>query len=186
MRYSLGFLGFLIPLAGAQTQPTGHSLAPVQFKSPVEVFFRPNGPVPGAEYRLIMEEHLIPSLDTLSFRAMLSQRGIYFAKVYTESVGGSPYSKYYKIAPISQGEGLYPFNERKVNVTKLERPPKGRFYTQKESATYYRTWMTRKDASDFGPAHPPDTLPGIDSVRVVYIVAVRPRWQRRSKGNAVK
>jgi hypothetical protein len=133
-----------------------------------------------------MEEQLVPSLDTLSFRAMLSQQGIYFAKVYTESVGGSPYRKYYKKAPVEQGEGLYPFNERKVNVTKLERPPKGKFYTQKEPATHYRTWMTRKDASDFGSSHPPDTLPSIDSVRVVYIIAVRPRWKRGSERNIVK
>jgi len=174
MYYSLGLLGCLLPLAGAQAQSIGNALAPVHFKSPVEVFFRPSSSVIGAEYRLIMEKHLVSSLDTLSFRALLSHPHIYFAKVYTESVSGPPYREYYKTAPITQGKGLYPFNKQKVNVTKLERPPKGKFYTQTESATNYRIWMIRKDASDFGPAHPPDTLPGIDSVRVIYIIMRRP------------
>ena len=90
----VGFLGCLLALTRGQAQPATPPLVRVRFRSPVEVFFRPSGPIPGAEYRLIMERQLVPALDTLSVRALPSQPGIYFAKVYPESVGGSPERKY--------------------------------------------------------------------------------------------
>ena len=81
------------------------------------------------------------------------------------------------LPPPTQSDGLYPFNELPIIVEKLARTHKSRYYTSWESAGAYRRWLVRKDPSDFGPPNPPDTLPGVDSVRVVYVLG--PKKNRR-------
>lgn len=159
-------------------------LEQVRFRDPVEASVRLNHTTPPAEYRLVMEADLIPHLDTLSVQGMLRHPGIYFSQLYTKSVPGTRYRKHYTIGPETKGSGLYPFNTRKVNVEPLA-PRQGRYYTGKEKAAPYNQQFLRRDASDFGPALTPNTLPGVDSVRVLYVIKTRERWlvvQRKKKG----
>lgn len=151
-------------LGWSQKALMGH-VQPVRFKRPVEVIVRLNSPVPNAEHRLIMEKQLVAHLDTFSLQDLLRHPGIYFAAIYTAS-----YGEYKAVAPVTRGNGLYPFNTRPIVVEELERPLKGRYYTRWQPADNYRRWLVRKDASDFGPSNPPNTLPGVDSVRVVYVL----------------
>lgn len=160
----IGLFVCLPALGWAQASRTGHPLQSVRFKQPVEVLVRLDSPVPHAEYRLVVEQQLVAHLDTFSLQDLLRHPGIYFAGLYS---GGS-HKQYKAVPPITQGNGLYPFNKLSINIEALERPPGGRYYTRWEPAENYRRWVVRKDVSDFGPSHPPDTLPGVDSVRVVY------------------
>ena len=173
------------PSSGQPRQVT-RQLCPVHFQAPVAVCFRLDSPVVGAEHQLIMEAALLPMLDTLSFQGMLHHPGIYFSKIYNSTVPGEPLRKYYRAAPVAQGDGEYPFNHQKVNFTPLERPARGRFYFRKEAAASYGCWFTRKDPTDMGVNSLANTLPGVDSVRVVYVLQKRPRWKRSLKGDAVK
>ena len=166
-----------------QATRQGHQ---VYFQAPVEVYFRLNSPVAEAEYVLVMEAALVPVLDTLSFQGMLRHPGIYFSTLYSSTVPVKPKGKYSRARPVAQGMGDYPFNNRKVNVTPLERPMQGRFYSRKEAAATYARHLRRKDPSDFGPATTPNTLPGVDSVRVAYVLKKRPLGKRRLGKGAVK
>lgn len=179
------FLCLPWPSSGQPRQVT-RQLHQVYFQAPVEVYFRLDTPVVGAEHRLIMEATLLPILDTISFQGMLHHPGIYFSKIYNSTVTGKPLQKYYRATPVAQGDGLYPFNHQKVNVKPLERSARGRFYFRKEASASYRQWFTRKDATDMGHNSLANTLPGVDSVRVVYVLQKRPRWKRNLKGNAIK
>lgn len=184
-RLLLVFLCLPWPSSGQSRQVT-RQLHPVHFQAPVAVYFRLDTPVVNAEHQLIMEAALLPMLDTLSFQGMLNQPGIYFSTIYNSTVPGNPSRKYYRAAPVAQGDGDYPFNHQKVNVKPLERPARGRFYFRKEVAASYGWWFTRKDPTDMGVNSLANTLPGVDSVRVVYVLQKRPRWKRSLKGSAVK
>jgi len=156
---------------------TMRHLEQVRFREPVEVLVRLHHTTPPAEYRLVMEASLLPHLDTLSVHGMLLHPGIYFSQLYTGSVPGTRYRQHYTIGPATQGSGLYPFNTQKVNVEPLA-PRQGRYYTRKEKVAPYNQQFQRKDASDFGPTLKPNTLPGVDSVRVLYVIKIRERWKR--------
>lgn len=162
----IGLVVCLPVLGWAQVSPAGHSLQLVRFKHPVEVLVRLNSPVPNAEHRLIMEKELVAHLDTFSLQDLLRHPDIYFAALYS----GRSRKGYKKVPPVTKGSGLYPFNTLPIIVEELERPLKGRYYFKREAADNYRRELVRKDASDFGPSNPPNTLPGVDSVRVVYVL----------------
>ncbi|SHJ85367.1 hypothetical protein SAMN02745146_0354 [Hymenobacter daecheongensis DSM 21074] len=157
----------LVPTIGwAQTGVRNQGLHPVYLKQPVEVLVRLNRPVSNAEHRLIMEQQLVAHLDTFSLQDLLSHPGIYFAALYS----GPSHRGYQLAPPVTQGNGLYPFTKQLIVVEKLERPRKGRYYTRWQPAENYHRWLVRQDASDFGPFTPPNTLPGVDSVRVLYVL----------------
>lgn len=153
----------------------------VRFSSPVLVLFRVDQPVAGAEYRLLMERALMPGLDTMTLPSVLRHPGIYFAKIYTNSVPGVPRRKYYLTSP-EVADGLDPLQPVKFPCEPVDKPRKGRFYTRKEPTQAYRTWFAPGRAGDLES----NTLPGVDSVRVVYVIKTRPRWYRKSKGSEQK
>jgi len=157
----------------------------IHFKQPVLVFFHLTSPANNAEYRLVIEESMIPHLDTLAFRGMLSNPECYFAKTFTNSVPGNPIRKYYISTP-STSDRLYQFNNIKFPYERLEQPRKGKFYTRKEPAKSYSTWLVRKNPSDMGYDDKINTLPGVDSVRIAYVINVRERWKRRTNASHVK
>ncbi|MEL5995990.1 hypothetical protein [Hymenobacter segetis] len=171
------FMFFPWPSRG-QMAPVTRQDNQVHFQAPVEVYFRLNSPVAEAEYVLVMEAALVPVLDTLSFQGLLRHPGIYFSTLYSSTAPVKPTGKYRRARPVAQGTGEYPFNNQKVNVAPLERPMQGRFYTRKEAAANYARHFRRKAPSDFGPAITPDTLPGVDSVRVVYVLEKLPLTKR--------
>ena len=173
VRFLLLFISFPITFWSQPHQGT-KSLKRVRFKSPVEVTIRLDKPIAGAEYRMIMEDNLAAHLDTLSFIGMLNHPGIYFAKLFNGPLTNSSNQEYYSTVPETKGTGLYPFNLQKINITKLEHP-RGKFYMNTESAKEYRIWMVRKDPTDMGINYQVNTLPGVDSVRVIYVVK-RKRW----------
>ncbi|WBA41732.1 hypothetical protein [Hymenobacter canadensis] len=158
----------------------------VQFDEPVEVYVRLDKPVKGAEYRLIMERKLVPQLDTMTFTRMLHHPGIFFSKIFTNSVSGKPVRKYYMDRPENRGSGLYPFDTTTLPANTLVKPYTGVFYTRKEPAKNYSYWLVRKNSSDMGINDKVNTLPGVDSVRVVYVIKTRARWKRGHNNNAAK
>ncbi len=147
-------------------------LQPVRFKQPVEVTLRMDSPVPGAEYRLVMEKALVASLDTLTWHSMLHHPDIYFAKLFSSSVPLDSLHRfpYKQVGPTTRGSGLYPFNNLRVNIEAIKRPPKGQFYWQREPTRSYQNWKVRKDPTDMGLSSQFNSLPGVDSVRVVYVL----------------
>ena len=153
----------------------------VHFSSPVLVIVRLNQPVAGAEYRMVMNRAVMAELDTLSLQGLLRHTGIYFAKVYTNTVPGVPRRKYYMATP-EVADGLDPLQPTKFPFEPVEKPRNGHFYTRVEPAQIYRTWFAPGQAGDLQS----NTLPGVDSVRVVYILKKRPRWYRHSKGSEQK
>ena len=157
----------------------------IHFKQPVLVLFHLSSPVNNAEYRLVVEESMIPQLDTLTFRGMLSSPEVYFAKTFTSSVPGNPRRKYYISTPDTP-DGLDPFKSTKFPYERLERPRKGKFYIRKEPARSYSTWLVRKNPSDMGYDDKINTLPGVDSIRIAYVINVRERWKRRPNASHVK
>ena len=157
----------------------------VHFQQPVVVLVRLNTPVPNAEYRVVMDRSLVSQLDTMTLHGLLHHPGIYFSYVYTRSVSGNPRRKYYMTAPETQ-DGFDDFKPMKFPYEIVERPPKGRFYTRVESANSYRYWLARRSPSDAGYDGLADTLPGVDSVRTVYIIRVRERWKRIPKSHSGK
>lgn len=154
----------------------------VRFSSPVLVLIRLNQPVVGAEHRMVMERALLPTLDTLSLPAMLRHPGMYFAQVYTGGVPGKPYRKYYRTAP-EVPDGLDPFQPTRFPFEPVEKPSHGGFYTRLESAEPYRYWMAQTGLTDVRLDDKANTLPGVDSIRTIYIIQVRPRFKRRISGH---
>lgn len=171
-------------LALGQTQSAKQAIRnmkPVHFSSPVQVVVRLDKPVAEAEYRLMMDRALMEGLDTLSLLGLLRHPGIYFAKIYTNSVSGMPLRKYYMTSPEVADE-IDPLQHTKFPFELVEKPRIGQFYTRTEPAKVYRTWFAPGRAGDLQS----NTLPGVDSVRVVYIIKKRLRWYRKSKGSEQK
>ena len=151
----------------------------IRFKQPVLVLFHLNKPVNNAEYNLVVEKLMLLQLDTLTFRGMINNPSIYFAKVFTSSVPGRPNRKYYLSKP-STPSGLYPFHSLGFPYELLERPRNNKLYTKKEPAKSYSTWLVRKDSSDMGYNDKINTLPGVDSVRIAYVIKTREKRKRRN------
>ena len=155
-------------------------LQPVRFKHPVEIYLRLDLPVPGAEHRLVMEKALVPFLDTLTLYGLLHHPGIYFSKLHSSSVPRDALQRfpYRQVGPTARGTGLYPFNNQRVNSEAIQRPFNDRFYWQWEPARPYRTWEVRRDPTDMGVSDRFNTLPGVDSVRMIYVLEKR-KMERR-------
>jgi len=157
----------------------------IYFKQPVLVLFHLSYPVNNAEYRLIIEESMIPQLDTLTFRGMLNNPSFYFAKTFTNSVPGNPRRKYYLSTPDTP-DGIDHFKSIRFPYERLEQPRKGEIYTRKEPAKSYNTWLVRKSSSDMGYDDKINTSPEVDSVRIAYVINVRERWKRSPSSSYVK
>lgn len=157
----------------------------VNFKQPILVLFRLNSPVINAAYQLVIEEAMMSQLDTLSFYGMLSNPMIYFAKLYTSSVPGEPRRKYYLSKP-DTSEELDLCKGTKFTCERLKRPRKNRFYTRKEPAKSYSTWMVRENPSGIIYDSGINTLPGVDSVRIIYVINMREKWKRGTDASCVK
>ena len=175
------WLPFLAPAQPRRAKQVIRQMKSVQFSSPVIVLVRLDQPVAGAEYSLMMDRALLPVLDTLSLPGLLQHPNIYFTKVYTNSVPGLPRRKYYLATPETP-DGLDPLQPAKFPFEPVEKPHNGKFYTRTEPAQAYRTWFAPGRAGDLQS----NTLPGVDSVRVVYILKMRPHYYRKSKGSEQK
>ena len=151
MRHLLLITFLLTPsfIAAQQAKQEIKRMKQIYFKQPILVLFHLSNPVNNAEYRLVVEESMIPKLDTLTFRGMLSSPEVYFAKTFTSSVPGNPRRKYYLSTPDTP-DGIDLFKSAKFPYGRLERPRKGKFYLRKEPAKSYSTWLVRRNPSDMG------------------------------------
>jgi len=187
MLFRIFLICFTLPhlIFAQQAREEIKKMRQVNFRQPVMVFFHLDFPVKRAEYKLVIDKSIIPILDTLSYKGLLHHPEIYFAKVSTNSIPGEPWRKYYMAQP-ETADGIYPFGPEKFPHERLIRPPKGKFYSRQEPAASYRTWLVRQDSTDLGYDGQINTLPGVDSVRVIYIIKKRERWKRRRTANWVK
>ncbi|WP_303311094.1 hypothetical protein [Hymenobacter sp. BT730] len=159
--------------------PRAPRIKTVRLDDPVLVFYREKQPGNAAQ-QLVMDAKVLPQVAILPFEELINRPDIYFDGIDNRELPGSAKNKdrmrlvgtfglaTSKRQPVGDGRSQY---------VRLRKPKQGVFYVFQDDASQYRSLVNDGHGGarlDFQA----NVLPGLDSVRAVYVLRMLEPAQR--------
>ncbi|WP_156126306.1 hypothetical protein [Hymenobacter sp. DG25B] len=151
----------------------------VRLDDPILVFYREKPPGNAAQ-QLVMDAKVLPQLAKLPFEELIARPDIYFDGIDNREIPGSAKNKDKLRLVGSYGlsnSKRQPAGDGRSQYVHLRKPKQGVFYVFQDDASQYRSLVNDGHGGsrvDFQA----NVLPGIDSVRAVYVLRLLDPAQR--------
>ena len=142
----------------------------VKLKKPVLVYYQE--PAPGkVMQQLIMAEEYLDLINTLDLEHLMTRREVFVDGLGNRSLPGSDITKFRLLGTSSVAEDTRrPVGDGRSFYSRLKVPSSGFLYVVLESAEEYRHFVKGPQAKGSLLDFQSNGLPGVDSVRAVYIL----------------